>query len=319
MKTVYQDSTTPGTVVTAEALNALQNHRHDGLDQDGSCPIDYAIATGSNNNYVLTLTPALDAYINGLPFYFKANHTSTGPATLNISGLGAKTLKKNFNQDIAADDIQSGQIIMGVYDGTYIQIFLMKNSYFYGSDTGAANAYAVSYAPPLTAHVVGVPLRFKAAHGNTGASTVAINALSAVSIRRLDGTQLLEGDIPAGSMITVIYDGTYYQLQAATTNNVSSFPNLLATNGYQKLPGGLILQWGQYASVMAPSKISVTFPLAFPTACLNVTATTIDHPTIETDMYAIISSFTKTEALIWAWGINSSDRANGIYWFAIGY
>jgi hypothetical protein len=100
---------------------------------------------------------------------------------------------------------------------------------------------------------------------------------------------------------------------------IIDFTNSKVTNGYQKLPGGLILQWGQYNSVMAPSRITITFPIAFPTACLNMTATTIDHPTINTSMYAIIASFTKTEALIWAWGDNPSDRANGLYWFAIGY
>ena len=45
----------------------------------------------------------------------------------------------------------------------------------------------------------------------------------------------------------------------------------LATNGYQKLPGGLIIQWG---TDTLNSGTVITFPIAFPTACVSVTATT---------------------------------------------
>lgn len=41
----------------------------------------------------------------------------------------------------------------------------------------------------------------------------------------------------------------------------------LATPGYQKLPGGLILQWGT-TSVTNGSTATFTFPVAFPTACV---------------------------------------------------
>lgn len=45
----------------------------------------------------------------------------------------------------------------------------------------------------------------------------------------------------------------------------------LATGGYQKLPGGLILQWGQTTFVSGPGSYNtVTFPITFPTACLNL-------------------------------------------------
>jgi len=203
-----------GSIVTAAFLNALNNHRHTGRDIDGDGALDYAVSTGSANAYVLTLSPALDAFINGMPIIFKANFTNTGAATININGLGAKTMKKNFNQDLVADDIQSGQIVMAIYDGTNFQVLLVKNNFFYAADTGAANAYAAAYTPALTAHVIGLPLRFLSAHVNTGASTFAVNALAVVAIKRLDGTALQAGDIPSGGMITVVYDGTNYQLES---------------------------------------------------------------------------------------------------------
>jgi hypothetical protein len=111
-----------GTIVDAAFLNAMNNHRHVGLDVDGAGVLDYAVSTGSANAYVLTLSPALGALIVGQPIYFMANHTNTGAATLDCNGLGAKTIKKNFNYDLAADDIKSGQIVVAIYDGTNYQV-----------------------------------------------------------------------------------------------------------------------------------------------------------------------------------------------------
>lgn len=43
----------------------------------------------------------------------------------------------------------------------------------------------------------------------------------------------------------------------------------LGLSGYQKLPGGLILQWGVVTS-NAMGDVAITFPIAFPTAALRM-------------------------------------------------
>lgn len=111
-----------GTIVTAAFLNMLNNQRHTGRDIDGEGALDYAVATGSANAYAITLTPALDAYIPGMPIVFKANHENTGAATLNVDALGALSLKKYGARALGAGDIKNGQIVVGIYDGTNIQI-----------------------------------------------------------------------------------------------------------------------------------------------------------------------------------------------------
>jgi len=45
----------------------------------------------------------------------------------------------------------------------------------------------------------------------------------------------------------------------------------LSANGYQKLPSGVIIQWGVTSSLGVNSSGSITFPIAFPTACYSVT------------------------------------------------
>lgn len=68
--------------------------------------------------------------------------------------------------------------------------------------------------------------------------------------------------------------GTKAQFNTAVTDTEFVFANdfsgsnqSLTTNGYQKFPSGLIIQWGRVPS----TNVTVTFPIAFPTACLNVT------------------------------------------------
>ena len=52
------------------------------------------------------------------------------------------------------------------------------------------------------------------------------------------------------------------------TTYAIDFTNSIGTNGYQKLPSGLIIQWGQVSVGVDISNI--TFPLAFPSNCFSL-------------------------------------------------
>src|ERR1051326_9158900 len=45
---------------------------------------------GSNDTYVVTLSPAPAAYVTGQLYRFKANTANTGPCTVTFNSLGAK-------------------------------------------------------------------------------------------------------------------------------------------------------------------------------------------------------------------------------------
>lgn len=63
--------------------------------------------------------------------------------------------------------------------------------------------------------------------------------------------------------------GTIDQVLQALPNALASRPEMaksLATNGYQKLPGGLIMQWGITGSCTLSTDMFQTLPLTFPTA-----------------------------------------------------
>ncbi len=80
-----------------------------------------AAATGTDT-YAATLTPAITAYASGQEFTIRFANANTGPATININGLGAKDIRKGVSTALVAGDILAGRAIRLHYDGTNFQI-----------------------------------------------------------------------------------------------------------------------------------------------------------------------------------------------------
>jgi len=97
----------------------------------------------------------------------------------------------------------------------------------------------------------------------------------------------------------------------ATANN---WAQTLSANGYQKLPSGLIIQWGNFALPVG-STTSVSFPLTFPNNVWAVT-TSQGHSTSYGYPFAVESLTTSgfTAAPDCSGGINSGTG----YYIAIG-
>lgn len=81
------------------------------------------VGGGTGAAYTLTPSPALTAYSSGLQFTFSVPtaNTTTAPS-INISGLGAKTLKQRGGALKASGVLQSGDIVEAFYDGTDFQM-----------------------------------------------------------------------------------------------------------------------------------------------------------------------------------------------------
>jgi hypothetical protein len=87
---------------------------------------------------------------------------------------------------------------------------------------GTANALTITTNRSISSghQAAGFSVRFKAANTNTGAATVAVDGLSAVSIKRLNGDALSAGDIVAGGIYDIAYDGTNYILMGGASSGV---------------------------------------------------------------------------------------------------
>jgi len=119
------------------------------------------------------------------------------------------------------------------------------------------------------------------------------------------------------------------QSQAWASNSVLLTPLRLAeamqganrsftSNGYQKLPSGLILQWGTLPVDYDQTSTVVTFPIAFPTACLGALVT-IKRATSVTGVHsAYVHTFSTTQMSILGDYATNPDSAVPTCWFAIG-
>ncbi len=125
-KTVFTDGDPSqdivGTIIPAAFLNAVFAARPDGLDQDGSLPVQFAGDTGSANTYVINPSPALTQLIGGMPFSFSAANSNTGASTLDISGLGAKPIVLPNGVALAGGEIVGGQMVTVIWDGLHFQM-----------------------------------------------------------------------------------------------------------------------------------------------------------------------------------------------------
>lgn len=74
--------------------------------------------TGSANVYSIAPSPALSSYSRGLRLTLFFNVANTSSSTININGLGAKTLKKNDGSVFASGDLKINTPYSFVYNGT---------------------------------------------------------------------------------------------------------------------------------------------------------------------------------------------------------
>lgn len=167
---------------------------------------------------------------------------------------------------------------------------------FYAVATGTVDALAVTTTPLIPALANGVEVRVRVTGPNT--STVPTITFSNLGLAKNIVTQgnqnLVAGAWATGQEITLRYNAAIDKMEwlggvgAATSAEVlagllankaltpvsflaqwTGSNQSKAATGYQKLPGGIILQWSRN-TISASSSVAVTFPIAFPTACAMI-------------------------------------------------
>jgi hypothetical protein len=170
---------------------------------------------------------------------------------------------------------------------------------------GSANAQTLTYSVARGSYQIGDRFVFIAGFTNTAAATLNVDALGAISIVTNDGVALQGGEIQVGQIVDCSYDGTFFRIENLNRQSVHA-------NGYVKLLGGLILQWGSAAFVTANTS-AVTFPTTFPNAVFIVLVS-VEH--------AAGLTLTAGSALPattgFTFNLSAAATTNG-RWFAIGY
>jgi hypothetical protein len=105
----------------AQGIQGIQGEPG-GTDPASLTDGTYIADTTNTDNYAGSPTAVVSAYEVGLIINLKVTNANTGASTLNVNSLGAKSIKKNVIEDLAADDIKAGQVLPLIYDGTNFQI-----------------------------------------------------------------------------------------------------------------------------------------------------------------------------------------------------
>lgn len=144
----------------------------------------YAADAGSNDTYVITLSPVPISYYTGQIFRFKANTVNTGAATLNVNSLGAKTIVKGISTTLADGDIAVGQFCTVQYDGAnFVLISPLGNSVSATIHKNGITTYDINTASGTQniAHGLGVvPKKVKITAYYTGA--IGVDSVSVITV-----------------------------------------------------------------------------------------------------------------------------------------
>jgi hypothetical protein len=191
-----------------------------------------------------TMSPTLTAYAAGQLFYFVAAGANTTTVTLNVDGLGAKAVTRDGSTALAAGDINSGEVVVVIYDGTRFQMINAANSFgnttINGTLTVTGNTglqanvsitsalsvggvFAVTGNAGFQANVsITSALSVGGVFAVTGASTLTSASISTGNLTFSGTAQRITGDMSTATVSNAVL------FQTSTTNGttrVTAIPN----------------------------------------------------------------------------------------------
>lgn len=136
----------------------------------------------------------------------------------------------------------------------------------YFADSGSANAMVVAPTSGLTfSYAAGVSLQVKVAATNTGATTINVNSLGVKNVTNTNKTALFAGQLLAGAIVIIFYDGTEFQLMGLV------FPQSIGEAAHGVIPTNTVYSPGDVRRYGAVANSSTDCTAAIQSA-LNASA-----------------------------------------------
>lgn len=134
----------------------------------------------------------------------------------------------------------------------------------YAVATGSANSYAVTITPAPPSYVEGMAIAVKIPVDNTGPSTLNVNGMGAVPIKKPNGNEVSAGNLKAGSIYTLRYNGANFILQGEGGGGNAQPEDVLSgktfTNDYGEQVGTMP---NRGAIIITPSTSNTTIPAGY--------------------------------------------------------
>jgi len=295
MQNIIEDQ---GLVLTSTDLNQM-GKAIAGYVANGTFYVDSGIADA----YVLSpvgLRQSPPLLTDGFAADFVPGNDNTGASTVNVGGFGVKAIKRPDGADVVGGDI----------GGLASLKFSAANDWF----------ILVGFVPISSTTNKGIIETATLAEANAGTNTT--NALvpshlpTAIPLNTADASETVKGIVELATDGETIAgtDGA----RSVTPAGLASFQKSLASNGYQYFPGGLLLQWGVSNVAYDETVTIVNFPLSFPSACLNVTATVNQSSPVNGVLVSAVASFNQTSvSILGEFDVDSASLPT--YWQALGY
>lgn len=253
----------------------------------------FIVDTGTVNAMVATTSSPPASLTTGTQVNVMAANTNTGNVTFNFAGFGAIAVKNEGAQikpgqivaggiytliydatqwqllaaglDAAATTAQAGIVALAansdVVAGTDaakavtsqgVAKAVQSGGYNYAVDSGAVNAAIVTLTPAPAAYTAGLVVEVKIGTTNTGATTINVNGLGAKAIQS-NGAALVAGQLVAGQVYSLVYDGTNFQLQTTSAPTIVAF-SFSGTGGYIQWSNGFKIQVQQITVTTSTSQ-----------------------------------------------------------------
>lgn len=249
-------------------------------------------------------------------------HPVTDPAGLNyeapsVTARASKVVGWDTNGKIIAVDVGGGGGLIGVDTSKGLAV---SGGIVEGKVDGTTLAFSSGDFSVKTGGIGDTQISDVASTKITGTILEAQIGAGAVTLSKIDADASLtaKGVIEQSTDAEVI-TGTDSD-RAVSPSNIealfgSSGRKNHVTNGYQKFPSGLIMQWG-FSSTMGETTVDFTTDgnIDFPNACLNVSIT--NQRTTGTSG-TTLSPWIRTISTT-GFGVYISGNADGFYWTAIG-
>lgn len=206
----------------------------------------YAVDTGDENELAVSLSPALIEYKAGLVLRIKVANSTTGPATININGLGDKDIVHPNGAPVGADAMIADGIALLFYDGENFQLAashtdlvgeggggsVYRCPLVDGGGTAAAitATYSPATATPVKGDFFAVRLTASIVGGGT---TFAPDGHGPYPMVDSDNAALAAGFAVNGSQLLMQYDGTKMRVISRPPQSAgASYPVFPAVGSY---------------------------------------------------------------------------------------